>query len=186
MLLQIHDTRDEAKLISVKFLIISNAPGWFIGMGFSKFHDFSMTFDDFSKFHDFPWLFQKILFFQVFQTLWEPCPINSHPLGSMSIGPPIPEIQPFQNLTLKIQGQGHSSMSQSRYNNLFTHLPFVLCQSALPFVGYSYFKTWHWKFKVKVMGEVKVESHNMGPTFSWLTSLLFHVKEASHSWVTTF
>ena len=33
----------------------------------------SMTFDDFSKFHDFPWLFQKILFFQVFQTLWEPC-----------------------------------------------------------------------------------------------------------------
>ena len=52
---------------------ISNAGGWFIGVRFSKFHDFSMTFDDFSKFHDFPWLFQKILFFQVFQTLWEPC-----------------------------------------------------------------------------------------------------------------
>ena len=32
----------------------------------------SMAFDDFSKFHDFPWLFQKIIFFQVFQTLWEP------------------------------------------------------------------------------------------------------------------
>ena len=47
---------------------ISNAGGWFIGVIFSKFHDFSMTFDDFSKFHDFPWLFQKILFFQVFQT----------------------------------------------------------------------------------------------------------------------
>ena len=28
-------------------------------------------------------------------------------LRSMSIGPPIPEIQHFQNLTLKIQGQGH-------------------------------------------------------------------------------
>ena len=41
---------------------ISNAVGWFIGVRFSKFHDFSMTFDDFSKFHDFPWLFQKILF----------------------------------------------------------------------------------------------------------------------------
>ena len=39
---------------------------------FSKFRDFSMTFDDFSKFHDFPWLFKNILFFQVFQTLWEP------------------------------------------------------------------------------------------------------------------
>ena len=34
-------------------------------------------------------------------------PINSHPFRSMSIGPPIPEIQHFQNLTLKIQGQGH-------------------------------------------------------------------------------
>ena len=36
-----------------------------------------MTFDDFSKFHDFPWLFQKILFVQVFQTLWEPWLISS-------------------------------------------------------------------------------------------------------------
>ena len=33
------------------------------------------------KFHDFPWLFQKIWFFQVFQTLWEPCHnVNSPPL----------------------------------------------------------------------------------------------------------
>ena len=73
MLLWINDTGDEAKLISVKFVMPGNK--WFIGMGFAKFHDFSMTFDDFSKFHDFPWLFQKILFFQVFQvfqTLWEP------------------------------------------------------------------------------------------------------------------
>ena len=52
---------------------ISDAGGWFIGVRFSMFHDFSMIFDDFSKFRDFPWLFQKILFFQFFQTLWEPC-----------------------------------------------------------------------------------------------------------------
>ena len=39
---------------------ISNAERWFIGVRFSKFHDFSMTFDDFSKFYNFPWLFQKI------------------------------------------------------------------------------------------------------------------------------
>ena len=44
----------------------SNAAAWFIGMGFSQFHDFSMTFDDFSKFFDFPWLFQKILLFPGF------------------------------------------------------------------------------------------------------------------------
>ena len=62
----------------------------------------------------------------------------------------------FQSLTLKIQGQGHSSRSQRRYTTLSIHILFVPCKSALPFLGYSYFKIWHWKFKVKVMGEVKV------------------------------
>ena len=38
---------------------ISNAGGWFIGVRFYKFHDFSMTFDDFSKFHHF---FRKFYF----------------------------------------------------------------------------------------------------------------------------
>ena len=104
----------------------------------------------------------------------------------MAIGPPIPEIQHFQNLAYKIQGQGHNSRSQTRYNTLSTHILFVPCWSALPFLGYSYFKIRHWKVKVKVMGEVKVESHNMGPTFNWLTSLSFHVNWAFHSWVTTF
>ena len=71
----------------------------------------------------------------------------------MSIGPPIPDIQYFQNFTMKIQGHGHSSRSESRYNTLSTHVPFVPCWSALLFLGYSYFKIWRWKFKVKVMGE---------------------------------
>ena len=93
----------------------------------------------------------------------------------------------ISNLTLQIQGQGHSSRSQSRYNTLSTHiLPFIPCRSALPFQWYSYFKIWHWKVKVKFMGEVKVENPNMGPTFCRLTSLLFHVNWSSHSWVTIF
>ena len=91
-------------------------------------------------------------------------------------------------MTLKIQGHGwgQNSKSQCESNILSTHIPLDPCQSALPFLGYSYFKIWRWKFKVKVMGEVKVESHNMGPTFSRLTSFLFHVNRASHSWVMTF
>ena len=167
-------------------------------------------------------------------TTWVQHSVDSHPFGSMSIGPPIPEIQHFQSLTLKIQGQGHSSRSQRMYTTLSIHILFVPCQSALSFLGYSYFKIWHWKFnvkvmgevkvlksqhgsniqsthipfvpcqsgiqflsydfskiwpwksRVKVMGEVKVESHNMGPTFSQLTSLSFHVDRASQFWVTTF
>ena len=72
----------------------------------------------------------------------------------MSIGPPILEIPHFQSLPLKIKGQGngwgHSSKSQCGYNILSTHIPFVPCQWALPFLRYSIFKTWPWKSRVKV------------------------------------
>ena len=37
---------------------------------------------------------------------WVQHSIDSHPFQTMSIGYPIPEIRLFQNLTLKIQGQG--------------------------------------------------------------------------------
>ena len=75
---------------------------------------------------------------------------------------------------------------KSGYYILSTHIPFVPCQSALPFLRYSIFKIWPWKSKVKVMGEGNVESHNMGPTFYRLTSLSFHVNWTSHSWDTAF
>ena len=40
-------------------------------------------------------------------TTWVQHSVNSHPFLSMSIGHPIPELRLFQNLTLKIKGQGH-------------------------------------------------------------------------------
>ena len=123
-------------------------------------------------------------------TTWVQHSIDSHPFHPMSICHPIPEIWLFQNLTLKIQGQGHgwgeSSKSQSGCNFLSTHIPFVPCQSALPFLRYSIFKIWPWKSKVKVMSEGNVESHNVGPTFYRLTSLSSHVNLPSHSWDMTF
>ena len=39
---------------------------------------------------------------------------------------------------------------------------------------------------VKVMGQVTIVSHSMGPTFYGLTSLSSHVNRQSHSWNTTF
>ena len=106
----------------------------------------------------------------------------------MSIWHPIAELRLFQNLTLKFKGQGHgwghSSKSQCGSNILSTHIPFVPCQSALPFLTYSIFKIWPWKSRVKVMGEVTIQSHNVGLTSYWLTSLLFHVNRPSHSWNT--
>ena len=108
-------------------------------------------------------------------TTWVWHSVDSNPFRSMSICPPIPEIQHFQNLTLKIQGQGHGWSghwkSQSGCNILSTHIPFLPCQSAIPFLRYDFFKFWPWKSKVKVMGEVDIKSHSMGPTFYRLTSL---------------
>ena len=108
----------------------------------------------------------------------------------MSIGPPIPEIQHFQSLTLKNQGQGHrwgeSWKSQHGSNILSTHIPLIPCQLAIPFLRYDFFKIWPWKSKVKVMVEVKVESHKVGVTSYRFTSLSFHVNRPFHSWDTAF
>ena len=105
----------------------------------------------------------------------------------MSIGPPIPEIQYFQNLTLKIKGQGHSSRSQRRYTTLLIHIPFIPCGSGIPFLSYDFFlKIWPWKSRVKVMGGVTVQIHNVGLTSYRFTSLSFRVNRPSHSWDTVF
>ena len=65
-------------------------------------------------------------------------------------------------------------------------IPFIPCRSVFPFLRYSINKIWPRKSKVKVMDEVKVQSHNVGPTFYRLTSLLFHVNRPSHTWDMTF
>ena len=96
----------------------------------------------------------------------------------------------FQNLTLKIKGKshgwGHSPKSQCGSTIWSTHIPFVPCQSALPFLRYSIFKIWPWKSSVKAMGEVTVQSQNMGLTSYPLTFLSLDVNRASHSSFTTF
>ena len=96
----------------------------------------------------------------------------------------------FNIFTLKINSQGHGWGQilkwQCDSNILSTLIPFVPCQSAIPFLRYDFFKIWPWKYKVKAMDEVNFESHNMGPTFYRLTSLSFHVNRPSHSWDTTF
>ena len=68
-------------------------------------------------------------------TTWVQHSGDSHPFRSMSIEHPIPELWLFQNLNLKIKGQGHgwghSWKSQCGSNILLTHISFVPCQSAL-------------------------------------------------------
>ena len=76
-------------------------------------------------------------------TPWVQHSIDSHPFRSQAISHPIPAIQHFQTLTLKIQGQGHGWAkrwkSQHGSNIISTHIPFVPCQSAIPFLRYNFF-----------------------------------------------
>ena len=121
--------------------------------------------------------------------IWKNVSAISYQLMSFSfhvISPSIPEIKLFQNLTLKIQEQGHSPKShrwrsQSGSNFLSTHIPFFPYQATLPFLRYGYFKILPWKSKVKVIAEVKVPGNIMHPTSYGLTFLSFNVNRPFHS-----
>ena len=93
--------------------------------------------------------------------------MDSHPFGSMSTGHLIPQLWLFQNLTLNIKGQGHgwgySSKSLCGCNILSTYIPFVPRQSGIPFLSYDFFQIWPWKSRVKVMGEITLQSQTGGP-----------------------
>ena len=119
-----------------------------------------------------------------------PQSIDSHPFCFMSIGHPIPKIRLFENLTLKMQGQGHGWgehwKSQHGSNILLTHIHFIPCQSAIPFLRNDFFKIWPWKSKVKVTVEVKVESHKVGVASYRLAALWFHVNRPFDSCDTAF
>ena len=82
---------------------------------------------------------------------------DSHPFCSMSIGPPIPELWLFENLTLKIQVQGHGwgkrLRSHNWFNDLSTHILYVPCQLAIPLLEFNYFKIWPRKSNVKVIAQ---------------------------------
>ena len=96
-------------------------------------------------------------------------PIDSHPFCSMSTGPSIPEIQHFQNLTLKIQGQCHNWRPHSRYNTLSTRITFVRCRWALTFLSIAIEKfdlenprsrSWlRWTLKVTPWVQHSIDSH---------------------------
>ena len=61
--------------------------------------------------------------------------------------------------------------SQYGSNVVSTHILFVPCQSAIPFLRWDFFKIWPWKSKVKV--EVKVEGHKVDVTSYRFTTLLY-------------
>ena len=118
-------------------------------------------------------------------TFWDQHLINSHSFHSI-ITLPIHHIQLFQNLTLKIQGQGRGWGQSARWysesNIWLTYIPFVPCQLAFLFLRYGYLKNWPWKSSIKLMKEIQVQGHIMGPKSYQLTSRSFHVNRPAYCW----
>ena len=102
-----------------------------------------------------------------------------------------PRSMSWKRWTLKVitwiqHGRGEHWKSQNGSNIPSTHIPFVPCESTIPFIRYDFFKIWSWKSKVKVMGEENVESHKVGVTSYRLTILSFHVNRPYRSWYSIF
>ena len=109
------------------------------------------------------------------------------------------EIQLFQNLTMKIHGQGHVCGQRTRSRWTFkiqwswswSHLRpevqlicllFVSWQSDHFWLIYSKFHIWPWKFKVKVMAKVKPDGHIWGLQFNRYVWFSFHGNRTISGW----
>ena len=62
-----------------------------------------------------------------------------------------------------------------------THIPFVPCQSTIPFLRKSYFKLWSWNFKINVMDVNKGKGHIVGPVSYQFASFSFHINQTNNS-----
>ena len=115
------------------------------------------------------------------------------------------EIQLFQNLTMKIHGQGHlcgqsqghiwpSKFKGQGYGQVQTHwshlrpgvqsicLLFVSRQSDHFWLRYSKFYIWPWKIKVKVMAKVKPDGHIWALEFNRYVCFLFRGNRTIFGW----
>ena len=87
-------------------------------------------------------------------------------------GTPTSEVTPV--IIRHIRLPHHGQTSQYHGHEWMTHILFVPCQWAVPFLRQSYFRLWPWNFKskVKVMGVVKGQGHTTAQYH--INSLRFH------------
>ena len=130
-----------------------------------------------------------------------------HPLCNVN-RPSHSEIQLFQNLTMKIHGQGHvcGQRSRSRLNfkqiskvkimvkvkpighiwglefNLYICFSFRGNRTIFGWDIYSKFHIWPWKFKVKIMAKVKPDVSHLSPRVQSIC-LLFVSWQSDHFWL---
>ena len=66
-----------------------------------------------------------------------------------------------------------SHKSQYHGHWWMTQIPFIPCQTTIPFRRWSYFKLWPWNLNTKVMGVVKGQGHTCYTLSYWFASFYF-------------
>ena len=104
--------------------------------------------------------------------------INSNSFQSMPISPSISDIYIYFKFDLekskfRVMGAVQSMLKVTWLAQDPRDFLFVAWKSDHPFLIYSYFKSWPWEAKVKVMGEVKGQSHIAGPASRQCTLSVF-------------
>ena len=116
---------------------------------------------------------------------WVQHSVDSHPFRSMSIGHPVPELWLFQNLTLKIKGQGHgwghSSKSPGGSNILSTHVPFISMSIWHPIPEIQHFQNLTLKIKGQGHGSGNNSKSQCGSNI-----LSTHIPFVPCQWALTF
>ena len=116
---------------------------------------------------------------------WVQHSVDSHPFRSMSIGHPVPELWLFQNLTLKIKGQGHgwghSSKSLGGSNILSTHIPFISMSIWHPIPEIQHFQNLTLKIKGQGHGSGNNSKSQCGSNI-----LSTHIPFVPCQWALTF
>ena len=151
------------------------------------------------KIHTWPW--HQMVMVMVMNDLLP------HPLCNIN-RPSQSEIQLFQNLAMKIHGQGHvcgqnqghvwpSKFKGQGYGQGQTHwshlrpgvqsicLLFVSQQSDHFWLRYRKFHIWPWNFKVKVMVKVQPDGHIWGLGVQSIC-LLFVLRQSDHFWLSIY
>ena len=107
-----------------------------------------------------PVMATRVKYFIIFQLDMSTARWRLKSPGHYPLHPPTP--------TWLLKGHGHDHAWP-------IHIPFVLCQLALPFLkwGYYSFWVWPWKFKTKVMGMVKRQGGIFGPVSNWFAFFFF-------------
>ena len=118
--------------------------GSHISQIYYDYHNISFNYDTFQNFKYYDFFITTILYIlsPLYYIVLKKSYLKFFRGGARPVRPPL-------NPPLKVMSEVTAQSHNVGLNILSIHIPFVPCQSALPFLRYSIFKIWPWKSKVK-------------------------------------